>query len=171
MQGRLFAVQMLLLALTQLCGCAADQPAKTILNVALFGYIPDDYVVEANLKKKFERINPTCQVTFTSIDPYHDQDSGGLPSLQHFKEFDVVETDLCRLDDLVQTGLDTLPSDWAWYPRIVDCVGGAKRVVGSDQKTITLPHWICENFSISWAQQNTSTRDGNKSFALGDFWG
>lgn len=159
---------------------AEESAAKPSLNVALFGYIPDGDVVEAGLKKKFESLNTGYSLNLTLLDPYHDTDDG-MASLQHFKEFDIVETDLCRLDDLVAQfgGLDALPSTWTWYPSADSCVGGARIVTNSDQKSYTLPHWICENFFVCWAKNDTAKAGNVRDTAdstryrpiLGDFWG
>jgi hypothetical protein len=169
MHKKVIALQILFVVIySQFCGCATGQPNKTVLNVALFGYIPDDSTVESTLKKKFESANPNCQINFISLDPYHDQDSGGMATLQHFKEYDVVETDLCRMDDLAGIGLDSFPTTWTWYPKPDDCVGGARAVVSSAQRMTTLPHWICENFAMSWSATESSQ---DKGTILGDFRG
>jgi hypothetical protein len=96
---------------------AQDTGSKVSLNVAVFGYVPDGDSVLDNLKHKFEALNTGCTVTLTLLDPYHDTDQG-MVSLQHFKEFDIVETDLCRFDDLANGfgGIDALPKSWSWYP-------------------------------------------------------
>lgn len=169
------------LALVQIFCFAAFAQAQTTgkvsLNVAVFGYVPDGDSVLDNLKKKFEALNTDCTVTLTLLDPYHDTDQG-MASFQHFKEFDIVETDLCRFDDLVNGfgGLDALPTTWSWYPTADALVGGAKAFVSSTGRLYALPHWICENFLVNWVSDETATggqSGGEKTGkpVLGDLWG
>jgi ABC-type glycerol-3-phosphate transport system substrate-binding protein len=161
---------------------AADvTPPKPPLKVALFGYIPDGEAVEARLQEEFGKLNTGYELKLTLLDPYHDTDEG-MPSLQHFAEFDLVETDLCRLDDLraAAIGLDALPQTWTWYPTADAVSGSAKAVVGNAQmRRYTVPHWICQNFVVRWAGNDTAKA---KQLAdeldptqgkpvLGDFWG
>jgi hypothetical protein len=177
------------LALTFLClvssaiSCSADEPCKASLNVAIFGYIPDSDAVATRLKKAFAKCNSGYDLCLTPLDPYHDSDQGGMESLQHFGNFDVVEIDLCRLEDMRdgKIGLDALPlQEWTWYPTVDAVAGSAKAIVSSpDFRRYAVPHWICQNYMIRWAgnaplksaplADELSPTQGKS--VLGDFWG
>ncbi len=172
-----------LLLLVDLRRSPAADPALPQLKVALFGYVPDADAAAARLQEAFAAQKTGYTLCVTPLDPYHDKDTvGSIPTLQHFADFDVVETDLCRLEDLRdgKIGLETLPKEWTWYPTPAAASGSAKAIVSSlDFKKYAVPHWICQNFVIRWTGSPPTPGAGPVQGldagpgrpVLGDFWG
>ncbi len=126
---------------------------ETKLTVAIFAWLPDAAAALENLEERFEGVHPTMDLELELWDPYKNE--VGDDGLKQIRKFDVVEIDICRLNELVAGsfgGLDRLPADLRQSPE--SHVGAARTVLASDKATYVVPHWVCSNFLAFWSDNN-----------------
>lgn len=114
------------------------------LNVAIFAYLPDASTAIEKLEEAFERRYSSIDLDLELWNPYDDafKDDG----LSQIVDFDIVEIDTCRIDELMGGafgGLDKIPPeiqrDSGAY------VGPAKAIMTTNIKGYVYPHWVCGN--------------------------
>ncbi|MEO0853616.1 MAG: hypothetical protein AAFY15_08950, partial [Cyanobacteria bacterium J06648_11] len=82
--------------------------------------------------------------------PYDDsfEDDG----LSQIVDFDIVEVDTCRIDELMGGafgGLDIIPQEIRMGSQAY--VGPAKAITATDIGSYVVPHWVCGNFLQIWS--------------------
>ncbi|REJ65770.1 MAG: hypothetical protein DWQ31_17715 [Planctomycetota bacterium] len=120
---------------------------RTDLNVAVFAYLPDASTAIEKIEEAFENQYKSIDLDLELWNPYDDkrEDDG----LEQIGKFDVVEIDVCRIDQLIGGafgGLDAIPAELRGVPD--DFVGGAAAVAKSDAGKYVVPHWVCGNFLV-----------------------
>ncbi len=138
-----------------LCALWASQARsedKVDLQVAIFAYLPDASAAIERLEELFEKQNPKIDIDFELWNPYDDAiDDDGL---EQILDFDVVEIDVCRIEQLIAGhvgGIEKLPA--ASRPAADDCVGPAKPLAKSAMGEYVVPHWVC-GFSLMTRKSN-----------------
>lgn len=134
---------------------ARDPKAKTTqkhidLNVAIFAYLPDASAGIERIEEKFEHRHKNIDLDLELWNPYEDgiEDDG----LRQLPKFDIVEIDVCRIDQFIGGmfgGLDVIPADVRGKPN--DYIGGAKSLAHSAAGQYVVPHWICGHFLVIWS--------------------
>lgn len=119
----------------------------TDLNVAIFAYLPDASTAIKRIEKAFESRYRSIDLDLELWNPYDDsfEDDG----LSQIVDFDVVEVDSCRIDQLMRGtfgGLDPLPTEAR--PASNTYVGPAKTITATPIGQYMLPHWVCGNFLV-----------------------
>ncbi len=122
----------------------------TDLNVAIFAYLPDASTAIERLEEAFEQRYSSIDLDLELWNPYDDafKDDG----LSQIVDFDIVEIDTCRIDELMGGafgGLDKIPLEI--QRNSADYVGPAKAIMATDIKIYVYPHWVCGNFLQTWA--------------------
>ena len=152
MQGILFTFNLL----SSICRSffkimSADNTNRIDLNVAIFAYMPDASTAIEKLENYFEQQYPCIDIDFELWNPYDDafKDDG----LEQISKFDIVEVDLCRIDELVGGkfgGLDKIPS--SLRKKSSDFVGVAKTIYETEFSEYVIPHWVCGLYTMIWAE-------------------
>jgi hypothetical protein len=127
------------------------------LNVAIFAYMPDASTAIEKLESAFEHQYPSIDLDLELWNPYDDsfKDDG----LEQIINFDIVEVDLCRIDELVDGkfgGLDRMPTALRKQPS--DFVGAAKSVYETELSNYVVPHWVCGLYTMFWAENTDVTK-------------
>ena len=126
---------------------AKTNERDTDLNVAIFEYLPDASTAIKKIEKAFERRYRSIDIDLELWNPYDDsfEDDG----LSQIVDFDIVEIDSCRIDQLMQGtfgGLDPLPTEAR--PASNAYIGPAKTITATPIGQYLLPHWVCGNFLV-----------------------
>jgi ABC-type glycerol-3-phosphate transport system substrate-binding protein len=147
MKSYLLAIAMLG---TSAAAVAQTQSRDTDLHIAMFAYLPDASTAIEKFEDEFESRFATIDLDIELWNPYDDgtQDDG----LSQLVDFDVIEVDACRIDQLMNGafgGLDPLPTE---VLRSEDSfVGGAKSLIGTGARKYIVPHWVCGNYLVCWS--------------------
>lgn len=155
------------------------------LKVAVYTWIPEAAAAVEKLETDFEAIHNHIDLDLFLINPYSDKKGKydeyvGLGSLP---DFDIVEIDLIRLEELVKGkfgGLEKIPPLVQKRPN--EYVGGAGKVMKSSNGEYIVPHWVCGNFWVVWKQNSKlskvqgyedilSVLDAEAYPFFGDFYG
>lgn len=129
---------------------ANGQSRDTDLNVAIFAYMPDASTAVEKLEDAFEQRYSSIDLDLELWNPYDDafKDDG----LSQIVDFDLVEIDTCRIDQLMGGafgGLDAIPAE---IRRGADSyVGPATTSMKTDIGKYVVPHWVCGNYLQVWA--------------------
>lgn len=126
-------------------GVLIAQSRDIELNVAVFAYLPDASTAIERLEDKFEQQYSRIDLDLELWNPYDDaiEDDG----MAQIVDFDIVEIDACRIDQLMNGafgGLDKIPPEIQGAPTAY--VGPAKAVMDTNVKEFLCPHWVCGNF-------------------------
>lgn len=131
--------------------CLVAARDRTDLNVAIFAYLPDSSAAIERLEASFEQKYPSIDLDLDLWNPYDDafEDDG----LSQMVNFDLVEVDLCRIDELIGGkfgGLDKIPKLHRKAP--AEFVGAAKAAYENNAlQEYVIPHWNCGLIMTSWA--------------------
>ena len=132
------------------------QSRDTDLNVAIFAYLPDASTAVEKLEEAFEQRYSSIDLDLELWNPYDDafKDDG----LSQIVDFDIVEIDTCRIDELMSGafgGLDQIPSELRRGAG--DYVGPAKAIMATDINAYVVPHWVCGNYLQIWSNNTAAT--------------
>lgn len=124
---------------------AQAQSRDTDLNVAIFAYLPDASTAVEKLEEAFEQRYSSIDLDLELWNPYKDafKDDG----LSQIVDFDLVEIDTCRIDELMGGafgGLDQIPDEIRHGAG--HYVGPAKAIMATDINAYVVPHWVCGNY-------------------------
>ena len=141
-----------------LFGCAPSS-----LNIALFKYIPDANSAIERFEERFEAAHPEIDLDIELWDPY--RDAVEKDGIEQICRFDVVEIDVCRLDELLSNrrfALDPMPA--AIIRTAGQFIEPARTVAAGPAGKYVAPHWVCGNFLVFWSDgsqaTNVNTYDG-----------
>lgn len=131
---------------------------KTDLNVAIFAWIPNAAASLESLEEAFEDYTEgKIDLNLELWDPYETAVSDD--GLLQIHDFDLVEIDLVRLDDLLNDprfgGLDPLPTNLI---QDSDKLVGAARALRTHHQEYFVPHWICGNYLVHSSKLKTISR-------------
>jgi thiamine pyridinylase len=123
------------------------------LNVAIFAYLPDASTAVEKLEEAFEQRYSSIDLDLELWNPYDDsfKDDG----LSQIVDFDLVEIDTCRIDELMGGafgGLDRIPNEIKRGPD--SYVGPAITSMKTDIGQYVVPHWVCGNFVQIWSSNS-----------------
>lgn len=126
------------------------QSRDTDLNVAIFAYLPDASTAIEKLEELFEGRFTSIDLDLELWNPYDDafEDDG----LSQIVDFDIVEIDTCRIDELMRGafgGIDALPAEIRRPSQ--DYVGPAKTITKTEIGKYVVPHWVCGNYLQVWS--------------------
>lgn len=129
------------------------QSRDTDLNVAIFAYLPDASTAIEKLEDSFERRYASIDLDLELWNPYDDafEDDG----LSQIVDFDIVEIDTCRIDELMRGafgGIDAVPTEIRRAPD--HYVGPAKAITKTEIGKYVVPHWVCGNYLQVWSTNN-----------------
>ncbi len=141
------------------CQFAHAQSRDIDLNVAIFAYLPDASAAIEKLEEAFEQKYSSIDLDLELWNPYDDafEDDG----LSQIVDFDIVEIDTCRIDELMGGafgGLDKIPAEIQRAPSAY--VGPAKAIMATNIKGYVYPHWVCGNF-VQTRASNTAVVNAN----------
>lgn len=122
------------------------QQHQVDLKVAVFEFLPDGSSAIKRLEAAFELAHPMIDLDLELFDPYGDD------NLSKITQFDLVEVDLCRIDELIAGkfgGLDKLPSSTRNDAN--DYVEPARTIAKTKIGEYVVPHWVCGNFLMFWS--------------------
>lgn len=124
---------------------------RTDLSVAIFAYLPDASTAIEQIEQRFERRYPGIDLDLELWNPYDDafEDDG----LSQIVNFDIVEVDSCRIDELMAGefgGLDEIPIEVRSQPN--GLVGPARTIASTGIGKYLVPHWVCGNFLVLWKE-------------------
>ncbi len=129
---------------------AYGQSRDTKLNVAIFAYLPDASTAIKKLENAFERRYLSIDLDLELWNPYDDSFEGN--GLSRIVDFDIVEIDTCRIDELMEGqfgGIDEIPIEVRRTPD--SYVGPAGVISKTEIGTQVIPHWVCGNYLQIWA--------------------
>lgn len=120
------------------------------LNVAVFAYLPDASTAIERLEEAFEQRYAAIDLDLELWNPYDDalEDDG----LAQIVDFDIVEIDTCRIDELMNGsfgGLDPIPAEIRRSPDAY--WGPARAIVRTEIGAYVVPHWVCGNYLQIWS--------------------
>lgn len=130
------------------------------LNVAIFAYLPDASTAVEKLEDAFEQRFSSVDLDLELWNPYDDafKDDG----LSQIVDFDLVEIDTCRIDELMGGafgGLDRIPKE---IRRGADSyVGPATTSMKTDIGQYVVPHWVCGNYLQIWTSNSAAVNAMN----------
>ena len=126
-------------------GTAAAAPARRVLHVSLYPYIPDAAAAALSLKQGFELQHPDVVVDVTFNPNYYSPDPADKGVL--YEDADVHEIDVVFLDDFVsRRKLAALPAAFvAGLPAFTPL---AEAAATSGGRFVAAPHWMCADFLI-----------------------
>lgn len=140
-------------------GICRAQDREVDLHVAVFAYLPDASTAIEKLEEEFEARYSSIDLDIELLNPYDDEiEADGLSQLV---DFDVVEIDACRIDQLMGGalgGIDKLPPDLL-RPKGA-YVGPASFIRTQPEGDYIVPHWVCGNFIVIW-QSNKEANAAN----------
>ncbi len=138
----------ILIIIASFCFLQIDVYSQSIekcdLNVALFAWLPDMALVFEQVEKDFENRYPEYNLEIEAIDPYSNEGYGIFNGINNFYDFDIVEIDYYRFNDLNRvnpSSLDSIPKQFVVNN---DYVGGASKIT-NENLSFFVPHWICGN--------------------------
>lgn len=129
---------------------AVASPREADLNVAIFAYLPDASAAIEKLEDAFESRYSSIDLDLELWNPYDDSLSDD--GLSQIVDFDVVEIDTCRIDELMNGafgGIDEIPAEVR--RAAPEYVGPAKAISATDIGRFVHPHWVCGNFLQIWS--------------------
>ena len=129
------------------------QDSKVDLHVAVFAYLPDASAAIEKLEDEFEARYASIDLDIELLNPYDDEVE--MDGLSQLVDFDVVEIDVCRIDQLMGGalgGIDKLPATLL-RPES-SYVGPAKTLRAAPEGNYVVPHWMCGNFLVTWQSNN-----------------
>ena len=153
---RTLLIKCLFLAPTVVLG----QSRGVDLNVAVFAYLPDASTAIERLEEAFEQRHASVDLDLELWNPYDDalEDDG----LAQIADFDVVEIDTCRIDELMNGsfgGLDPIPAEVRCPP---DAYWGPARVIARTEiGAYVVPHWVCGNYLQVWSTNTDVVNAGS----------
>jgi thiamine pyridinylase len=124
---------------------ASADPARRVLHVSLYPYIPDAAAAALSLKQGFEREHPDVIVDITLNPNYYSLDPAAKGVL--YEDADVHEIDVVFLSDfLAQHKLAPLSPD---FTTSLEPLAPLAAQAGSvDGKLVAVPQWMCTDFLI-----------------------
>lgn len=148
---RVLRVVALLISLMPTVCVAQTDRQRVDLNVAIFAYLPDASTAIKMIEERFERRYPGIDLDLELWNPY--DDSFEEDGLSQIVNFDIVEIDSCRIDELMAGkfgGIDKIPVEVRVAPDSL--VGPARTIASTEIGEYLIPHWVCGNFLVFWKQ-------------------
>jgi len=114
------------------------------IKIALFAWLPEMALVFEQIEKDFEDKHPKFNLEIEAIDPYSNDRYGIFNGINNFYDFDIVEIDYYRFNDLNRINPPSLDSIPEQFVNSVDYVGAAAKIE-DENLSFFVPHWICGN--------------------------